>query len=120
MQSVDAAMSFSSVQIEKINIVVNADLACLEKWFESNTFSLNIVETNAMILGSAQKLGQMNKTPDITPGFQVNGNVTDVVHEKVERGNEAKLLHKKMPQVLGHLKNMSNDLFTKAPLGTCA
>ena len=90
MHSVDAAMSFSSVKIEEIYIVVNADLACLEKWFESDTLSFNIVKTHAMILGSVQKLGQMNKTPDITPCFHINGNETDFVDEKVEKEQRSK------------------------------
>ena len=42
---------------------------------------MNIVKTQAMIIGSAQKLGKVNKTSDITPCFQVNENEIDIVHE---------------------------------------
>ena len=77
----DAAISFSSNNIEEINTVVNAELACLEKWLQSNQLSLNIVKTQARIIGSAQNLGQMNQTSDITPCFQVSGNEIDIVHE---------------------------------------
>ena len=66
---------------EEINTVVNAELASLEKWLQSNKLSLNIIKTQAMIIGSAQKLGQMNKASDITPCFQVNGNENDNLHE---------------------------------------
>ena len=74
------ATSFSSNNIEEVNTVVNAELAYLEKWLQSNKMSLNIVKTQAMIIGSSQKLGQMNKTSDITPCFQVNWNDIDIVH----------------------------------------
>ena len=50
----------SSDKIEKINTVINAELACLEKWLQSNKLSLNIVKTQALIIGSAHKLGQIN------------------------------------------------------------
>ena len=67
-----------------------------------------------MIIGSAQKLGQMNKMSEITPCFQVNGNEIDIVHdtkylgvmldEKLKWNKQAKLLQKKMAQALGLLK----------------
>ena len=59
----DIAVSlFSSNNIEEINTVVNAELASIEKWLQSNKLSLNIVKTQT--IGSAQKLGQINKTSD--------------------------------------------------------
>ena len=81
MYTDDTAISFSLDKIEEIDTVVNAELACLEKWLQSNKLSLNIVKTQAVIIGSAQKLGQMNKMSDITPCFQVNGNEIDIFHE---------------------------------------
>ena len=52
MYADDTAISFSSDKIEEINTLVNAELACLEKWLQSNKLSLNIVKTQAMIIGS--------------------------------------------------------------------
>ena len=75
---------------------------------------LNIVKTQAMIIGSAQILGQMNKTSDITRCFQVNGKEIDIVHEtkylrvmlddKSKWNDQAKFLRKKMSQALELLK----------------
>ena len=114
MYADDTAISFSSDNIEEINTVVNAELPCFEKWLQSNKLPLNIVETKAMIIGSAQKVGQMSKTSDITPCFQVNGIESDIVREakyhgvmideKLKWSNQAKLLQKKMFQTLGLLK----------------
>ena len=104
----NTAISFSSNSIEEINTVVNAELACLEKWLQSNKLSLNIVKTQARIIGSARRLGQMNKTSKITPRFQVNGNEIDIVHEtkylgvmldeKLKWNSQAKFLQKKASQ----------------------
>ena len=59
MHADDTAISFSSDNIEEINTAVNAELACLEKWLQSKKLSLNIVKTQTIINGSAQKLRQM-------------------------------------------------------------
>jgi len=67
-----------------------------------------------MIIGSAQKLRQMNNTSDITLCFQVNRNEIDIFHEtkylgvvldeKLRWSNQARFLRKKMSQALGLLK----------------
>ena len=81
MYADDTAISYSSDKIEEIDAVVNAELACLEKWLQGNKLSLNIVKTQAMIIGSAQKLGQINRSSEIIPCFKVNGNDTELMHE---------------------------------------
>ena len=75
---------------------------------------MNTLKTQAMIIGSAQKLGQIHKMSEIIPCFQVNGNEIDIVHEtkylgvmldeKLKWNNQAKFLQKKMAQALGLLK----------------
>ena len=105
MYADDTAISYSSD---------NAELACLEKWLQGNKLSLNIVKTQAIIIGSAQKLGQINKTSEITPCFQVNGNDIELVHEtkylgvmideNLKWGSQAKFLRTKISRALGLLK----------------
>ena len=67
-----------------------------------------------MIIGSAQKLGQINKTSEITPCFQVNGNDIELVHEtkylgvmideNLKWGSQAiKFLRTKISRALGLL-----------------
>ena len=70
----DATILLSSDNIENIDAVVNAEHVCLEKWLKGNKISLNVVKTQAMIIGSLQKLRKID-TPTIPlPHFQVNGN----------------------------------------------
>ena len=45
MYANDTAISFSSDNIEEIDAVLNAELACLEKWLQRNKLSLNVVKT---------------------------------------------------------------------------
>ena len=114
MYADDTAISYSSDKIEEIDAVVNAELACLEKWLQGNKLSLNIVKAQAVIIGSAQKLGLMNKTSEITPCFQVNGNDIELVHEtkylgvmideNLKWGSQAKFLQTKISRAIGLLK----------------
>ena len=81
---------------------------------QGNKLSLNIVKTQTMIIGSAQKLGQMNKTSETTPCFQVNGNDVKLVHEtkylvvmidkNLKWESQVKFLQKKISRALGLLK----------------
>ena len=81
MYADDTAMSFSSDNLEDIDAVVNAELACLEKWLQGNKLSLNVVKTPAMILGSSQKSRKIDKPMVPIPHFQVNGKDIDLVKE---------------------------------------
>ena len=81
MYADDTAISFSSDNIEEIDAVVNAELACLEKWLQGNKLSLNVVKTQAMIIGSSQKLRKIDTPMVPIPHFQVNGKDIDLVKE---------------------------------------
>ena len=81
MYADDTAISFSSDNIEEIDAVVNAELACLEKWLHGKKLSLNVVKTQATIIGSSQKLRKIDTPMVPIPHFQVNGNDIDLVKE---------------------------------------
>ena len=67
-------ISFSSDNIEEVDAVVNAEYACLEKWLQGNKLSFNAVKTQAVIIGSSQKLRKIDTPTVPLPHFQVNGN----------------------------------------------
>ena len=69
MYADDIAISFSSDKIEEIDAVVNAELASLEKWLQGNKLSLNVVKTQAMIIGSSQKLRKIYTSMVPIPHF---------------------------------------------------
>ena len=114
MYADDTAISFSSDSIEEIDAVVNAELDSLEKWLQGNKLSLNIVKTQAMIIGSSQKL-QKIYTPTVQiPHFRVNGNDIDLVKEAKYHGlmiddnlkweSNVKYTQKKISRAIGLLK----------------
>ena len=115
----DTGISYSSDKIEEIDAVVNAELTCLETWLQGNKLSLNIDKTQAMIIGSAQNLGQINKTSEISPCFQVNGNDIELVHEtkylgvmidkNLKWGSQAKFLLGNGPSVANPSKKLTLD-----------
>ena len=90
--------------------------------------SLNIVKTQAMIIVSAQKLGQVDQSSEITPCFQVNKNDIELVHEtkyigvmigkNLKWGSQAKFLQKKISRALGFLK-YAIHFVQEETLGTC-
>ena len=77
----EIAILFSSNNIEEIDAVVNAELTCLVKWLQGNRLSLNVVKTQAMIIGSWQKLRKIDTPMVPIPHFQVNGNDINLVKE---------------------------------------
>ena len=78
MYADDTAISYSSDKIEEIDVVVNAELACLEKWLQGNNFSLNTVKTQAMIIDSAQKLGQITKHQKLPLASKLMGMISSL------------------------------------------
>ena len=77
----DTAISFSSDNMEEIDAVVNAELACHEKWLQGNKLSLNVVKTQAMIIGSSQKSRKIDRPMVPIPNLKVNGTNIDLVKE---------------------------------------
>ena len=66
---------------DKIDTVVNAELACLEKSLHGNKLCFNVVKTQAMIIGSSQKLGKIDTPMVPIAHFQANGNDIDLAKE---------------------------------------
>ena len=79
MYADDTAIVFFSNDMEEIDAVVNAELACVEKWLQGNRLSLNVVKTQAMISGSSQRRIYTPMVP--ISHFQINGNDIDIVKE---------------------------------------
>ena len=52
--AISISISFSSDNTEEIAAVVDAELACLEKWLQGNKLSLKVVKAQAIILGSSK------------------------------------------------------------------
>ena len=52
MYADDTRISYSSKNIDELNETLNSDLDSLKQWLEGNKLSLNVIKTQAMVIGS--------------------------------------------------------------------
>ena len=76
----DTAISYSSDKSEELDLVINEELSCIERWLQGNKLSLNVVKTQAMIIGSQPKIKKLNN-PSTLPPFRVGGEEIDLINE---------------------------------------
>jgi hypothetical protein len=68
----DTSVSCASNSAEELQNVINSELECRNKWLITNKLSLlNIVKTEFMIIGSRQRIRNLNDEIDI----ELNGNI---------------------------------------------
>ena len=80
MYADDTAISYSSDKSEELDLVINEELSCIERWLLGNKLSLNVVKTQAMIIGSKPKIKKLNN-PSTLPSFRVGGEEIDLINE---------------------------------------
>ena len=56
----DTSISYSSKNIDELNETLNSDLDSLKQWLESNKLSLNVIKTQAMVVGSRPNLKRIS------------------------------------------------------------
>ena len=61
MYADDTAISYSSDKSEELDLVINEELSYNERWLQGNKLSLNVVKTQAMIIGSKPKIEKLKK-----------------------------------------------------------
>ena len=71
MYADDTTISYSSDNMEDLVVVVKSELSRLNRWLQGNRLSLNVVKTQAMIMGSKQKLSRMKQTYSAIPRFNL-------------------------------------------------
>ena len=59
MYADDTSISYSSKNIEELNETLNSDLDALKQWLEGNKLSLNVIKTQAMVIGSRPNLKEI-------------------------------------------------------------
>ena len=81
MYADDTAISYSSDKSDELDLAINEELSYIEKWLQGNNLSLNVVKTQAMIIGSKPKIKKLKKNPSTLPSFRVGGEEIDVINE---------------------------------------
>ena len=57
----DTAMYISCKNVTELNRVLNNDLCNISNWLARNKLSLNVAKTELIIIGSKQRLSQINE-----------------------------------------------------------
>ena len=65
MYADDTHLTYASNNIEDIECTLNRDLANVSDWLKANKLTLNKTKTEFMVIGSWQKLGLFDKSPNL-------------------------------------------------------
>ena len=110
----DTTISCSSDNMEDIVVVVKAELSRLTRWLQGNKLSPNVVKTQAMIMGSKQKLSRLKQSYSAIPRFHIEIEDIDIVNqtrylgviidENLKWDSQIKNMQTKISRALGFLK----------------
>ena len=122
MHADDTAISYSSDRSDQLDLVINEELSYIEKWLQGNKFSLNVVKTQAMIIGSKPKFKKLKNNPSTLSSFRVGGDEIDLINETKYLGvvidhcltweSHISALPKKISRAIGLLKYARNFVQT--------
>ena len=114
MYADDTPICYSSDLIEDLNAVVNAGLTYLNEWLRGNKLSLNIIKTQAIVVGSKRKLSHIKSLSSVNPGFNVANDNIDLLNEtkylgiiidnNIKWDSQIKNIQGKVSRALGLLK----------------
>ena len=79
MYADDTSIAYSSKNIDELNETLNGDLDSLKQWLEGNKLSLNVIKTQAMVIGSRPNLKKISNKLVAAPSFAIVNLHVDVV-----------------------------------------
>ena len=79
MYADDTSISYSSKNIDELNETLNSDLDSLKQLLEGNKLSLNVIKTQAMVIGSRPNIKMISDKSVPTPSFDIGNSYIDVV-----------------------------------------
>ena len=79
MYADDTSISYSSKNIDELNEALNSDVDALKQWLEGNNLSLNLINTQAMVIGSRPNLKKISDKLVPIPSFAIGNSHIDVV-----------------------------------------
>ena len=79
MYADDTTISYSSDNMKDLVVVVKSELSLLNRWLQGN--KLNVVKTQAMIMGSKQKLRRIKQSYSAIPRFHLETEDIDILDQ---------------------------------------
>ena len=62
MHADDTSISYSSKSIEDLTETLSSELICLKEWLQGNKLSLNVIKTQAIVIGSRPNLKKISES----------------------------------------------------------
>ena len=77
MYADDTSISFSARN--DLNVTLNKELDSLREWLQGNKLSLNVLKTQAMVIGSRPNLKKISTKLVEPPSFSIGGSEVEMV-----------------------------------------
>ena len=84
MYADDTSISFTAKSVNDLNMTLNKELDSLRKWLQGNKLSLNVLKTQAMVIGSRLDRKKISTKLVEPPSFTIGGS-------DVENGRERQI-----------------------------
>ena len=75
----DTSISFTARNVNDLNLTMNKELDSLRKWLQGNKLSLNVLKTQAMIIGSRPNLKKISTKLMEPPSFSIGCSEVEMV-----------------------------------------
>ena len=79
MYADDTSISFAAKSVNDLNMTLNRELDSLRKWLQGNKLSLNVLKTQAMVIGSRPNLKKISTMLVEPPSFSIGGSDVELV-----------------------------------------
>ena len=73
MYADDTSISFTAKSVNDLNMMLNKELDSLRKWLQGNKLSLNVLKTQAMVIGSPPNVKKISTKLVEPPSFTIGG-----------------------------------------------
>ena len=81
MYADDTSISYSSKNMEDINQTLNSELGHLKQWLQGNKLSLNVLKTQALVVGSKPKIKKITEKVVDPPQFLIGDAQAEIVDQ---------------------------------------
>ena len=75
----DTSISFTARSVNDLNLTMNKELDSLRKWLQGNKLSLNVLKTQAMVIGSRPNLKKISTKLVEAPSCSIGGSKVEMV-----------------------------------------
>ena len=79
MYADDTSISFTAKSVNDLNMTLNKELDSLREWLQGNKLSLNVLKTQAMVIGSRPNLKKISTKLVEPPSFTIWGSDVEMV-----------------------------------------